>query len=275
MTLRRQPGQIQYGAIRDSWPALPRGYIDGLILTRDAVDTDHYINIAAGVCRDSTNTVNMEITDLTKRDDATWAVGNDAGGLNATDFATGGGGPEATTWYHVFVIQHTDGTTDAGFDKDVDATNLLADSGYTYYRHIGYVLTDATEDFIAFTQIGDDFIWIDPDANGEETTGTYGAALDLDPAVTNTIDFAPPNTLVYFNVYCDNAGFGFNIGRTADTVNIGVVTSPNSLGYGGESYNEHASVYIDGSRQYQVAGDGGCTWRITVTMWTDRRGKDA
>lgn len=273
MTLRRTPGQIHYGPARDH--PLPRGYIDGLILTRDAVDTDHYINIAAGVCRDSTNTVNMEITDLTKRDDATWAVGDNNGGMNATDLATGGGAPETDTWYHVFVIQHEDGTTDAGFDKDADATNLLADSGYTYYRHVGWVKTDATSDFIAFFQDGDCFRWDDPETNGQESTGTYGDAVDLDPAVTNTLDFAPPNTVAIFKARVINASFGYNLARTGQTITLPSNGEPSDIGYGANVCSYTIEQYIDGSRQYQVAGDGVCGWQVVVSGWIDDRGKDS
>ena len=60
-----------------------RGAIDGLILSNDS-DADHDIAIAPGVARDDGDAVNMtNSATLTKQLDAPWAVGDDAGGLDA------------------------------------------------------------------------------------------------------------------------------------------------------------------------------------------------
>jgi hypothetical protein len=66
--------------------------------------------------------------------------------INSYWSAGSGGGGRATipltshTWYHVFIIMAADGTIDAGFDTHINCTNLLADSGYTYFRRVGSVL---------------------------------------------------------------------------------------------------------------------------------------
>lgn len=140
-----------------------RGSIDGLSLSNDT-DADHDIQIAAGECRDSTNTVTLSLSAaLTKQIDANWAEGDDAGGFPS------GLSLAADTWYHVFLIGKTDGTVDAGFDTNDDASELLNDaSDYTYYRRIRSVLTDGSSNILGDLQFGDLVLWKDPplDLNG-------------------------------------------------------------------------------------------------------------
>lgn len=158
-----------------------RGYIDGLILSQDAGDTNHDVNVAAGVCRNAANSNFIINTDITKKIDATWAQGDDAGGLNATDFAAGGSGTEPATWYHKHALLRDDGLVDAGFDKSVSAASLLSDAavtaaGFSTFRRLGSVLTDSAgppENIVPFTQHGDEFLWNSP-------------PIDVDTAITST-----------------------------------------------------------------------------------------
>lgn len=127
----------------------------GLVLSNDT-DTDHDIAISAGSISDSTNTVRMDLAAHSKRIDGTWVAGDGNGGLPSTVTLA------ADTTYHVFIIAHTDGTVDAGFDTDTTATNLLAFSGYTYYKRLGSVVTNSSSNIIQFTQIGNKFVLTDP-----------------------------------------------------------------------------------------------------------------
>lgn len=133
---------------------LPYGYKSGLSLSNDS-DADHDIAISPGACRDSANGDNLSLSStLTKQIDATWAAGDDAGGM-----FTGSVGNN--TWYHVFLIKKdSDGSIDAGFDTSISAANIP--SGYTAYRRIGSVLTDGSANILGFTQFGDVFVWDNP-----------------------------------------------------------------------------------------------------------------
>lgn len=123
------------------------GNIHGLILSNDAVPDDD-VNITAGVARDSTNTYEMQLaTEITKQIDnpgggGAWTAGDDNNGLFSGSVA-------ANTLYHVFLIRKdSDGSIDAGFDTSATAANIPA--GYTYYRWIGWVVTDGSSNIRGF-----------------------------------------------------------------------------------------------------------------------------
>jgi hypothetical protein len=168
------------GPAANSILPLPRSYLAGLQMTRTDANT---ITIAVGQSRNTGDDTNIiRVATLAKDIDATWAAGA-GGGLNATDFATGGSDCEASTWYHVFVIEDGSGTVDAGFDKSVTAANLRSDSSYTKYRRIGSVRTDAAKDIIDFVQTGDNFTYAAiPALDVDEPNGNY----DADTAICTT-----------------------------------------------------------------------------------------
>ena len=134
----------------------PRGHLWGMELSNGG-DADHDIDVSAGICRDSTDSVNIQLgASFTKKLDNLggpngWVAGDgDDGRPVGVDFT-------ADTWYHVFVIYKTAGSlTDTGFDTDIDATNLLADSGYDFARRLGSVLTDGSVNILEFKQSGDE-----------------------------------------------------------------------------------------------------------------------
>lgn len=133
---------------------IPRNYLAGLTIAQDT-DTDHDILIAVGEAADSTNTYMLKLaTAITKQVDATWAVGDDAGGLFSGTVAV-------DTTYHIFIIRKdTDGSIDAGFDTSITAANIP--TGYTAYRRIASLITNPSSNFSIFTQIGDQFLWAVP-----------------------------------------------------------------------------------------------------------------
>jgi len=131
---------------------LPLGYRSGLTLFNDT-DTDHDIGINVGEARDTSDTYDLAVSAIiTKQIDATWAAGDDAGGLFTGSVAN-------TTWYHVFLIRKdSDASIDAGFDTSVTAANIPA--GYTAYQRIGSVYTDGSANIYQFTNYeGGIFRW--------------------------------------------------------------------------------------------------------------------
>jgi len=127
--------------------------LSGLTISNSSGDLEHDITTAIGYCPDSTGTYILKLTSpLTKRIDAPWSSGNNSGGLFSGSVAS-------TTWYYKFLIRKdSDGTVDSGFDTSITAANKP--SGYTYYRRIGAVLTNGSQNIVKFRQQNkNEFIW--------------------------------------------------------------------------------------------------------------------
>lgn len=120
-------------------PPLPKGYKYGFTLSLDT-DTDHDILVAAGVARDNSDSVNIVGSAMTKQIDATWAEGDDAGGLFSGTVAN------STTYYFFAIVKDSDSSVDYGFDTSSTAANIP--SGYTKYLLLDTLLTDDSANLI-------------------------------------------------------------------------------------------------------------------------------
>lgn len=126
----------------------------GLTLSNNAADLVNDIDIIPGVAIDSTQTVQLILSSgLTKRLDAAWASGTNAGGLDT-------GSKAISTTYHVFLISTAVGIVDALFSTS--PTNPVMPSSYFYQRRLGSIITDASGSIRPFLQTGGDFNYVGP-----------------------------------------------------------------------------------------------------------------
>lgn len=131
-----QVPSVNVGSSGMVWWA-PREYINGLIATINTTDSDHDIDLGVGECADSTNTKILKLTSgLTKQIDATHAEGTDQGGMFTGTVAAD------TTYYFHIIRKDSDGSLDAGYDTSATAANIP--TGYTDYRKLHEVTTDAS-----------------------------------------------------------------------------------------------------------------------------------
>jgi hypothetical protein len=157
------------GPAGPSGPAIVYCGLFGLTLANDGATPASVIDIAPGVATDSTNAVAMTLaSQVNKNLAATWAAGSNAGGLDT-------GSKAISTWYHVYLIQNpTTTAVDALFSLSPNAPTLP--SGYTSFRRLGSVRTDGSGNIIAFTQLGDTYLWMTPSQDINQTTlSTTGA----------------------------------------------------------------------------------------------------
>ena len=128
-------------------------FIGGLN-TSNASDSAHDVTVAVGSARDYTDTATMTLASaITKRIDATWAVGTNNGGLDT-------GSPAAHTGYGIYLIRRTDtGVVDVLFSTDMSAAggSVTMPTSYTQKRLIGWVRTDQSSNIIGYIQSGDMF----------------------------------------------------------------------------------------------------------------------
>lgn len=137
-----------------------RGMINGLVLSNNTTDAVNDIDISAGAAASDGGTPALMVlaSSLTKRLDATWAVGSGNGGLDT--------GTIANLTYHVWLIQRSDtGVVDALFSAS--ATSPTMPTNYDRKRRIGSIVRKSAA-IKAFSQNGDEFLWLtsELDVNG-------------------------------------------------------------------------------------------------------------
>ncbi|MEH0069132.1 hypothetical protein V6L77_00530 [Pannonibacter sp. Pt2-lr] len=157
-------------AANSGWLQLSRT-ITGMTLSNSVVDTVNDIVVAAGSCAsDGTAPAMMTLASaITKRTDAAWSAGNNAGG-----WLDGAAMPDGTG--HVFAIRRPDtGQVDVGLSASL--TPALP-SGYTQRRRLGSVVRAAGA-LRPFQQVNDRFTFVAPVTDLSSTTLRAAAALTL------------------------------------------------------------------------------------------------
>lgn len=239
---------------------LPPGHLYGLTLSRSSATA---IGIDAGAAMNSTNVVGIHLASaITKSTAGSWATGTGQNGM--ADTVTIGN----NTWYHVFAGL-ADGVADAFIDSSVSAAN--APSEFTHFRRIGSFRTNASAQIIAFTQIGDKFLWTVP-VNDYSATST-GATITLtvptgvkveahvrilgsvgSPGTRNIIVHSPDQTAMTPNTPAGNITISWG---AADVQAAG-----------------EAHVMTNTSAQVVLAANNTTILALATDGWTDRRGKD-
>lgn len=135
---------------------LPRSYLSGCGVS-NGTDTTNDLNIAAGVCRDSTDSYNIVCAAMTKQLDANWAAGTNQGMRYS-------GAAIANTTYHLYAVATADGTQDYyAHTSASEATALAAlqaetgGSAYIFARRI-FSFPRVSASIVQFSQLGDDVL---------------------------------------------------------------------------------------------------------------------
>lgn len=236
--------------------------IVGLTLSNSAGDANNDIDIAAGVCMDSTYNYFLTLSSvLTKQLDAAWSVGTNAGGLDT-------GAKAASTTYHIYIIRKdTDGTIDALFSLNESSPTMP--TGYSIKRVIGCIITDGASNIYAFYQIGNKIrlkTQIDDRA--------YTALANTNRILANVS--SPKNLFGIFNVliHVTTASTGILIAQYSGETD----SAP------GETNNTHKvfetwdytplemELLVDNNRQIAIRGNSTVVYcRIGCCGWIDHR----
>lgn len=181
------------GTILSTATSYTPGYIDKSL--RLFYNSETSITVGPGVCKNSANTVVMNLTtDMTKNLWTSWARGTNQGCLAPSLVAAEG------TW-HIFLIGTLDGVTDIGMDNNLNASNLVNGDitesspieGYRYYRRIGsiYVYRDTSTNTYKIRE----FITIPDEGNGVTTIYTANQAAKYQITVSGSDTLLPVPTM--------------------------------------------------------------------------------
>lgn len=249
--------------------ALLSGYLSpgGLTLS-NAADADHDITVAPGSAGSDDADVSAVLMRLaaarTKQADATFAEGNNAGGM-----ISGNTLPTSGT-VHVWLIMKADGTVDVCFSTSLSPT---LPTGFVYKRRIGSLRTDASANIRNFVQVGDEFILLAP-VQDSTTTGLGTTAVLF--ACTVPVGFPvvvigsgftyhPSSSNVGVNLTCpdqtDASVTGLHLVFNSPVVNI-----PASFGINRIRTNSNGQL-----RVRSASASTGFTWN--TFGWVDTRGR--
>lgn len=243
----------------------PLNYLSGLTLSR--ISTTQ-IQVAAGLCRDSSDATNIRLTAALGKTTSAWSVGGGAGG------GLDGALPASAAWYNVFLIYRSDtGAVDVGFDAG--ATPTLP-TGYDYYRRIGSVRTDATPNFILFVQSDDTFLW---DVTLEDVDATPNSTAAQ--TVTLTVPTGQTVQALIRTLFIDPTGTG---GAVITSLNESDQAPSASAAPGvthrtqanGENSVVSLEILTNTSAQIRYRmeiADADASMRIWTYGWIDRRGR--
>lgn len=253
------------GSLPASSAAFFPGFISGLVFTPPSADLTHDLTFQAGQCRDATNAGNLVLAAaLTKRfDGASIALGT-----GQTGFPTASLTRAASTWYRVFIVGHTDGRVDFGFDTSATAANLRADlvsidaAGWSYYRQLGWVRTQSGDAnaFVPFVQYAAEpglFQWVE-----QNIVVDADAALVTARTARSLASLVPPGAVAHVLVAMqDSSGsgtvnrYGFITDKnqadytpSATAHNVASKTSPGAFGNGWTPATE-VRVEVDASSE--------------------------
>ena len=236
------------------------GDIGGIFISNNASDAEHDVDFSAGRCRDAADTLGITFTATTKRIDGTWVAGSGNGGLAS------GVSLSADTWYACHAIQDANGTVDAGFDNSTTAANLLADSGYTKYRRVGWVRTDSSSNILGFYRVGGWYFFntvpaLDYDDNPSTT------------ATTVTATAPPMATIVKVSLYLNNSEsvrlYHPAGDDTAPSASAAPLTTARSIA--GTAWAFSDQVPTNSSAQFKMIQTTGRDTKIATLGWLDPR----
>lgn len=248
-----------------------RNFLGGLNLSNDT-DTDHDINILSGEATDSTGAGALVLSsEITKRIDATWAVGDDAGGLFSGTVAND------TTYFMFLIEKDSDGSIDAGFDISITAANIPA--GYTKFRRIGVVLTNGSANILngIWSPNGDRFTLNTPILDVDTTVGTthvdYVMSMPSGLKVLGHFNAFSTKSLTDNGIFLSDPDLGITAAASI-TVSPLSTAFGNGNGAGTGSATAQADVVTDTSSQIRGVGFvASNVIRIATLGWTDTRGK--
>jgi hypothetical protein len=230
---------------------LLRGTLHGLSLSNNVSDANNDIDIAAGAAGSDGATPALMVlaSAITKRLDASWAVGNNNGGLDT-------GAKGNNTWYYLWLIQRSDtGVVDVLFSTSATAPTMPVN--YDRKRRLpGAVRTDGSGNIRAFNQRGArrfEFVSRITDVNASNP----GAS-----AVLRTMT-VPPNMLGIFEVQISAADY-LGLTNPAQT-DVSIDSSAGfTLVTSGRGATQ-AVVSVNGSSQIRSRMNNGSAVTLTIS----------
>ncbi len=240
-----------------------RGYISGAILS--TAGSSATFGITSGVAADSTNVAMLALASAYTKTTSVWAVGSANGALDTGAIAS-------TTWYHVYLIKRVD-TSVVDILISLSATSPTLPTSYTLFRRIGSMLTDGSSHWVAFTQVGDLFIWVAP--FGDLSSVTIGVSLTLETLTvpTNVSVGAIGRTKWSAGTSGNAVATVLSVSETGGGAGTGMTSwvvgsTLGAFGFYNIQTNLNGQIYF-------IADQAACSLTESTDGWVDSRGKNS
>jgi hypothetical protein len=245
--------------------APPRSYLSGLGLSTAGASAT--FTVAAGAAVNSTNVDMMTLASPLSKTTGAWAVGSGNGALDTSVITF-------STWYHVFLIKRTDtGVVDVLISQLPSAPTMPPN--YTEWRRIGSMLTDISDKWVLFHQLGDEFLWDVPLNDVSTSTLTTTSTL----FTVNVPTGVQVNALMRASMSSGTAGTGMLV-QSPDESTQAVATPAGNVSMTAinntTSFRAPLNIRTNTSAQIRaVASAASTTFQVNTYGWIDRRGRDA
>lgn len=245
-----------------------QGLLSGLGLSNDGTSPNTVIDIAAGTAQSDDNTATMILGSAYTKTTGAWAVGSGSGGLDT-------GAVAASTWYHAYLIKRVDtGVVDVLLSTSPSSPTMP--TNYTKKRRIGSFLTNGSSNIIAFTQNGDEFLWLAP-------VSEIAAATPPDTSAHSLTVTIPTGTGVRVNglFHIEGSLSTASVTRmrlsSLDINDVAPSVTDSTMTFGqvsGTATSTLANVRaLAGQIRYRFSATTNVTWWLTTLGWIDTRGK--
>lgn len=166
-------------------------YVNGLLLSNDATTPNTKLDVAAGVCRDSNNIIDINLGNYLNQGNqqvsanSATVINFSVNGANGLD----SGSIAASTFYYIYAIADSSNKLQPAAMASTSASAPVLPFGYDSIRLIGVCKTDGSSHILAFYATGSGggkyFQWDAPIAvtvTSSGTSATY-SAMDLSTGV--------------------------------------------------------------------------------------------
>lgn len=161
-------------------------YINEMKISNDATTPNTLLDVSAGICRDSTNTYDINLGNYNGQNNSGTAnsvtvINAAINGLNGLDTGTF----VLSTVYNVFVVGDAVSGLATGvmISTALPSVGPLMPYGYNVYRHIGYAVSDASVHFLKAYVAGNNnarrFLYDAPISVGTTASSASYAAINL------------------------------------------------------------------------------------------------
>src|SRR6266849_7368739 len=171
----------------------PSLYINGL---EDAWASNTTLTVTSGICRDSTNQVDINLGNYLGLSGQ--GTANSSTTLNAAITGANGldtGSLAASTWYYIFVISDSSNTNVPATLLSLSSTAPTLPFGYDVFLQVGYWLTDGSSHFLLAWVSGNGssrkYTWDAPISVLSSGSASTLTAIDVSTAVPPIADNIP------------------------------------------------------------------------------------